>query len=439
MDEENNAQSPDRQGRMVRIGLGMLLLTNFLNFFDRQIISILAEPIKHDLNLSDSQLGLLTGLAFAMLYTILGLPIARWSERGDRRLIISVALMVWSGFTLLSGLVRSYAQLLICRVGVGIGEAGCGPPALSLISEYTPRHRRAMAMAIFMLGAPLGGLAGMSIGGIVASTLGWRSALLIAGAPGVVLAVLLLFVLVEPRRALGPVSLDPAPSWREALHELAAKRSYWFIIFGISLKAFISYGMTAFLGSFFLRNHGPELAALAAGAGLRPMGFTGIALGLITGGMGVFGTLAGGAIADRFGRRDIRAYADIPALAVLFSTPFFLIGLSTDSAVLALAMLAVTGLLNTMWYGPAYSAIQSLVQPRTRATSAAVMMFVSNLVGLGIGPLGIGLVSDLIASSGGLGAAAGLRWSLMIFVMLSLPCAALFWAARRTLRDELVS
>ncbi len=425
-----------------RYALGLLMTIYVLNFLDRQVVSILAEPIKLDLGLADWQLGMMTGLAFAVLYTVLGIPVARYAERGDRPLIITAAVALWSAFTVLCGFAQSFFQLILARIGVGIGESGCTPPALSLIAETVPKEERAFSTAIYMLGAPVGSLLGLAIGGLVADAYGWRVAFMAVGAPGLLFAVAALFTLREPRRQLArrlEMQASEAPTFRDALKELSGKRAYWMVLSGVTLKSFMSYGALAFMGSFFFRNHAAELAGMASQFGLKSAGFLGLALGVTSGLMSIIGTLLGGRLADRFAVRDPRAYAVIPAIGAIAGLPFSLAALMSDSLLLAFALLLVPGLLNALWLGPAYAVIQSLVQPHTRATATAVLLFVANLIGLGLGPVAVGLVSDLLSSVGGFTAASAIRWSMASFALLALPCAFLFWTARKTMREEIVS
>lgn len=426
-----------------RYALWVLLIIYILNFLDRQIVAILAEPIKNELHLADWQLGVMTGLAFALFYTVLGIPIARVAERGNRPLIIAAAVGTWSGFTMLCGMAQSFTQLVLCRVGVGVGEAGCTPPAHSLISDYTPRERRASALAFYSLGTPLGGLFGMVLGGLIGDAWGWRTAFLVAGAPGVMMAIIAALTLREPRRQMLAADLAArraaAPSLREAWTELRSKRAFWLIAFGAAIKAFIGYGAASFLGPFFFRNHADSLADMADGFGLGVAGFLGVALGVILGLTGAVGTWLGGFLADKHGAKDLRAYMSIPAVSTALGIPFYLVGLTADDTTLALLMLAFPPVLNTLWYGPGYAAVQGLVRPQTRATATAVLLLIINLVGLGLGPLGVGIISDLLSGPFGLGKAEGVRWSLVLFTLFGLLASTLFWMARKTLREETVS
>lgn len=422
--------------------LTVLMLIYVLNFLDRQVVSILAEPIKQDLGLHDWQLGMMTGLAFAVLYTFLGLPIARIAERADRPAIIAASVAVWSGFTALCGLAQSFTHLIIARVGVGIGESGCTPPALSLISDYTPREERASAIAFYMLGSPVGSVLGLVAGGLVADAFGWRMAFIAVGLPGLLFALIAIATLAEPRRALRQARQaieDNAPSFGATLKMLLSKRAYCSIVGAVTLKSFISYGSLAFTASFFFRNHETALAEWAGMFGLKSAGLLGLLMGVTTGVTAIAGTMLGGRLADRLGARDLRAYASIPALSTLAAVPFSVAALLVGDLALALGLMLIPGLLGSMWLGPAYAAVQGLVPANSRATATAVMLFVSNLVGLGLGPLAVGLLSDAFAGAGGMGAAEGIRWALVWSSVLVFPCVWLFWTAGRTITGEMES
>ncbi len=426
-----------------RYALTVLLIIYILNFLDRQIVSILAEPIKNELHLADWQLGVMTGLAFALFYTVLGIPIARFAETGDRPRIIAVAAGLWSVFTVACGFAQNFVQLVLCRIGVGIGEAGCTPPAHSLITDYTPKEKRASALAFYSLGIPLGGLLGLAMGGLIADAWGWRTAFLVAGAPGVLIALLAWATLKEPRRQQMNADLAALkasrPDFRTAMAEIRGKRTFWLIAFAAAIKAFIGYGAAAFLAPFFFRNHAAELTVIAGDFGLGLTGFLGVALGIVLGLTGALGTWMGGQLADKYGARDLRAYVAIPAVSTFLGIPFYIAGLLADSAVFALIMFAFPPVLNTLWYGPGFAAVQGLVRPQTRATAVAVLLFIINLLGLGLGPLGVGAVSDFLSGPMGLGSAEGVRWSLMIFILFGALASALFWMARKTIREEMVS
>ena len=422
--------------------VGLLLLAYVFNFMDRQVLAILAEPIKQDMKLADWQIGVMSGPAFALFYTFLGIPIARMAETANRSYIISASVAVWSIFTALCGSAHSFIQFVLFRIGVGVGEAGCTPPALSLLSDYVPKKNRSFAFSIYMAGVPLGGLLGMAVGGLVADSLGWRNAFLVVSIPGVVIAALIALTLREPRaqelKKAGGITTE-RDSFLKVAQILWAKKTYRYIVCAVTMEALFVYGLTAFWGSFFFRNHAEQLEALASTFGLGTAGFLGVALGLALGISGVVGSLSGGLLTDRFSKNDPRAQMSIPAIGALLSTPFYFVVLFTDSAVIALAMLFLPSILNAFWFGPAYAAVQGLVQPSSRATATAVMLFILNLIGLGLGPLIVGFLSDAISGNLGLGPAEGIRWALATFTLLCIPAGALFWISRRTIIAETVT
>ncbi|AAK24456.1 spinster family MFS transporter [Caulobacter vibrioides] len=425
-----------------RYALWVLLIIYTLNFLDRQVVNILAEPIKRDLGLADWQLGMMTGLAFAIFYTVLGIPIARMAETKNRPYIIGISVAVWSAFTVVCGFAQNFWQLILARIGVGVGEAGCTPPAHSLISDYVPKEKRASAIAFYSIGTPLGTLAGMAMGGLVADAYGWRVAFMVAGAPGLLFALIAAFTLVEPRKKLAAEMAARAStqiSFAAALAVLATKKTFWLVALAASIKAFIGYGYAPFIASFFFRVHGPEIAQLAGTFGLKSAGFLGLALGLINGTAGVIGAWLGGVLADRLGAKDLRAYVTVPAIASVVTIPIFVVAMSLDAPMAAIGLLSVNALLATLWYGPVYATAQSIVDPALRATASAVLLLIINLIGLGFGPLIVGLLSDILAGPVGLGEAQGVRWALIISATLGLGAFALFWAARKTIRDEMVS
>ena len=425
-----------------RYALWVLLIIYTLNFLDRQVVNILAEPIKRDLGLADWQLGMMTGLAFAIFYTVLGIPIARMAETKNRPYIIGASVAVWSAFTVLCGFTQNFWQLILMRIGVGVGEAGCTPPAHSLITDYVPKEKRASAIAFYSIGTPLGTLVGMAMGGLVADAYGWRVAFMMAGAPGILFALVAAFTLIEPRRQLAADIAARASaqiSFKAALAVLATKKTFWLVALAASIKAFIGYGYAPFIASFFFRNHGAEIAQLAAGFGLKSAGFLGLALGLIGGTAGVIGAWLGGFLADRLGAKDLRAYVMVPAIASVLTIPIFITAVSLNAPMPAIGLLAINALLGTLWYGPVYATAQSIVEPHMRATASAVLLLVINLIGLGLGPVAVGLLSDVLAGPGGLGEAQGVRWALILSAGLGLVAFGLFWQASKTIREDMVA
>jgi MFS family permease len=428
--------------------LTLLLGIYIVNFLDRQVVNILAEPIKNDLGLSDAQLGLLSGLAFAVFYTFLGIPIARLAERKNRPIIISAAVAAWSGFTVLCGFAQNFTQLVLARIGVGVGEAGCTPPAHSLIADYVPKEKRASALAFYSMGTPIGGLLGLILGGLIADAYGWRAAFFVAGVPGILFAALAFFTLNEPRKQIAAraAQLQAASAgFGETVRELFRKPTFWFIALAAAIKAFIGYGHAPFTASFFLRNHTQEVAGLASSIGgalgyeLKSVGFLGLALGLMGGTAGAFGSILGGWIADKFGAKDLRAYMVAPAIASLVTIPIYITAITIDSAGIALCILTINGLLGTLWYGPVYATGQGVVPPHMRATTAAILLFIINLIGLGLGPLLVGMLSDHFAGPMGMGKGEGVRWALITSASFGVFAFAMFWLARRTIRRDTVS
>lgn len=440
----------------VRYALWMLLIIYTLNFVDRQIVAILAEPIKTDLGLSDAQLGLLGGLAFAFFYTVLGIPIARLAERGNRVGIISTAVVVWSGFTALSGMAQNFAQLLLARIGVGVGEAGCTPPAHSLISDYVSPEKRASALAFYSMGVPVGSAMGFLVGALIAQHFGWRVAFFAVGIPGVILGLIAWKTLVEPRKA----GLVPQPAagqsvtFGAALRELGSKKSYWYAVFAATVVSFLGYGHAYFLPSFLTRVH--EMGLAERGAAMAVMTFV----------AGVAGTLIGGKVADHWAQKDTRAYMIIPAIAWLAGAPFFAAAMFVEGAYASVLLLAIPTLLGSIWYGPVYAAVQGLVQPRTRATAVAIMLFIVNIIGLGFGPTTVGILSDMFATGhfatiapAGAGfadycaktaatageavcaaaQAEGIRWSLLATTSVGVIGLLCFWMASRSIREDLAA
>jgi MFS family permease len=442
------AETPPLSAGYRTYALWLLMFVYTLNFLDRQIVNILAEPIKRDLHLADWQLGMMTGLAFALFYTVLGLPIARLAERSNRPRIIAASIIVWSGFTFLCGQAGGFWQLVLARIGVGVGEAGCTPAAHSLITDYTPRAKRASAIAFYSIGTPLGSLIGLAMGGMIADAYGWRTAFMVAGAPGVLIGLLCFFTLVETRgKLVAQVAARKANQidFRVAIKVLTSKKTFWLIAFAAAIKAFIGYGHAPFTASFFFRNHADQIAELAAsinavtGLSLGPAGTVGIGLSAVAGVAGIFGVWLGGFIADRLGAKDLRAYVIVPAIASLAVIPIYIAAVTVPDARVAFLLLALPAILGSLWYGPVYATAQSIVEPRMRATTAAVLLFIINLVGLGLGPLFVGILSDVFAGPMAMGEAEGLRWALIWSMAFNLIAFALFWMARKTIREEMVS
>jgi MFS family permease len=414
-----------------RTMLWILLIVYIFNFLDRQIVNILAEPIKTDLGLSDTQLGLLAGPAFAVFYALLGIPIARYADKpGTNRVrLISLSLAIWSAMTAVCGLAQNFVQLLFARIGVGVGEAGCTPAAHSLISDSVPPEKRSSAIAFYGLGVPIGSLLGLIIGGIVNDLHGWRVALMLVGLPGLVLALVVLFVMREPRHSRSAEATAAAAaivplSTGEAMREIFASRAFVYILIASSVVAFLGYGKALWTISFFIRSHG--LSTTEAGLSMA------VVLGLA----GVFGTWLGGKMADKFGARDKRHILTFPAFGMAVAAPILFLGYFMEDWRVAVALLIIPTILNSAYYGPAYGCVQGLVRPQARAVAASVMLFGQNLIGLGFGPFLFGVLSDALQPLAG---QESVRWVLYGAAWLGLIPAFFFWRASLRLKAELKS
>ncbi len=415
--------------RSVRVTLWILLIVYIFNFIDRQIVNILAEPIARDLGLSDTQIGLMTGLAFALFYTVLGIPIARFADRSStsRPAVIAVSLAIWSGMTALCGLAQNFSQMLLARIGVGVGEAGCTPPAHSLISDIVPPEKRSSALAFYSLGIPIGTLMGMVIGGILADFVGWREAFLIVGLPGVALALVVWFVLKDPRRSDAQMILrnqnQPAAlPLMDALRVVMSSRAFVLLLFAGSEASFLSYGKTTWTTIFFQRTHD-----------LTP-GEVGLWFGIVGGVGGIVGTVLGGYLADRFGAKNRRHVLSAPAIGMALAVPLALLAYNSPSWPMALVLLFLPTMFNSFYYGPTYSAAQGLVPIRARAIAAATLLFFQNLIGLGLGPLFFGMLSDLLQPAYG---TESVRYVLYGAAFLGLVPAYFFWRCGLRLNEEL--
>ncbi len=403
--------------------LCILVLVYTFNFIDRQIVGILAIPIKEDLGLTDTQLGLMGGLAFALLYTTLAIPIAMAADRMSRTWIMTGALVVWSGMTAVCGMAQNFWQLFFARVGVGIGEAGGVAPAYSLISDFFPPNQRARALSVYSFGIPIGSALGIVFGGIIATLVDWRFAFIVVGAAGIVVAPLFRATVREPVRgafdAKGSVS-SPA-SLTEIMRVLLKKPSFWGLSLAASCSSMMGYGLFFWLPSFFVRSYDVTLlkASLVYGAIL------------LVG--GIAGTWLGGSLADRFGETDRSAYARIPAFAFLATVPFYLVGVLSPTLTISVLVMIVPTALGLAWLGPVISAVQHLVPPNMRATASAIFLFVNNLIGIGIGTLAIGAISDGLQDRFG---DESLRYAILAGTTFYLLAASIFLLTARRLEQD---
>lgn len=374
--------------------LFILVVVYTFNFIDRQIVGILAVPIKAELALSDTQLSLMGGLAFALFYTFLGIPIAMLADRTSRTWIMTIALGVWSAMTALCGFAQNFTQLFLARLGVGIGEAGGVAPAYSLIADYFPQGKRARALSIYSFGIPIGSALGILLGGVLTSYLDWRAAFIIVGVAGLAIAPIFRLTLREPKRGGldGAGAVTSPASLGEVVRTLIHKPSFWGLSFGAASSSMMGYGLIFWLPSFFVRSFGEALPGFFAWmpAFLAPENASSLlyasyfyATILLIG--GVAGIWIGGAMADRYGPEKKAAYAIVPAIAFLTTIPFFIVGVLAPSLWVAFPAFLVLQALSLVWLGPVISAFQHLVQPNMRATASAVFLYINNLVGIGLG------------------------------------------------------
>lgn len=402
--------------------MAFLVVAYTLNFIDRQIVGILAEPIKADLGLSDSELGWMGGTAFALFYTALAIPLAMLADRRDRSWIISLGLALWSGATALCGLAQNFWQLFAARMSVGVGEAAGVAPAYSLISDFYPPEQRARALAIFSLGIPLGSSFGVLFGGLLAARVDWRFAFIAIGLVGVLFAPLFKAVVRDPghgRAEEGP--RGAAPALGLVFRTIAAKPAFWLLGFGAGTASLVSYGLAFWIPSFLARSF--ELGLVE-----RSLAFAAI---LLTGGCA--GIWFGGLAGDRLGNAHPRGYARVPAVAFIITLPAYLLAFSSQSLLAAALLLVIPTALSLMWLGPVVTAITRLVPPEMRATAAALFLFINNLIGLGAGTVVVGAISDALAGRYG---DEALRYSAMATTSLyALAAVLMLLAARRLERD----
>ncbi|MYL98711.1 MFS transporter [Novosphingobium sp. FGD1] len=401
----------------------MLLLVYIFNFVDRQILSILAAPIQADLGLDDAQLGLLGGLAFAILYSTLAVPLAWLADRTSRSWVITGSLVVWSLFTSACALAQGFWHIFLARVGVGVGEAGGVAPSYAVIGEHFPSHRRAFALSVYSLGIPLGSAAGVLAGGYVAQMVDWRTAFLVVGLSGIVLAPLFKLVVRDRAPAVRPAEV-PAIAFGMVARTLARKRAFWLLSFGASSSSMLGYGLMFWLPSLLQRSFGLDL--------VHTSWFIGAVLLL----GGCAGVLLGGILADRLGRADRAWYGRVPAIAFVCAVPLFAGGIWTSSVPLAFMLFLVPQALAYFWLGPVTSAVQHLVEPPARATASALFLLINNLIGLGGGIYALGAVSKALAPVWG---SQSLRYSMLMGLALYLVAAALMTLAGPALRKEWVA
>ncbi|MDX1571917.1 MAG: MFS transporter [Xanthomonadales bacterium] len=404
--------------------LVLLMVVYIFNFIDRQILVILQESIKADMGLSDAQLGILSGFAFAIFYVSFGIPIARWADVGNRRNIVALALAVWSGMTALCGLAQNYLQLVLARIGVGVGEAGGSPPAHSIISDYYPFAERGRALSIYSMGVFLGILVGFLAGGWLDEFFGWRTAFLVVGVPGILLAIVVRLTIREPTRGQSDTVAEVRTDENMfgAVKKLWSLKSFRYASLGAGMLTFVSYGVGNFVPSFLIRSHG------------LTVGEVGTYLALTAGIGGAAGTYLGGWLSDKLGERTPCWYLWIPAVGNFVAVPLMALSLLVDAVELVIALNFAYWITFSTFLAPSIAISHGLVGASRRALASSVLFFVLNLIGLGLGPVSVGLLSDGLSASLGVDS---LRWAMIIACASGVVGACLYLWASRFLMDEL--
>ncbi|MEQ9586507.1 MAG: MFS transporter [Parvibaculaceae bacterium] len=406
--------------------LGLLVLANAVNFIDRTILSILLEPIKLELELTDTQLGFLGGLAFALFYATLGIPIAALADRWRRVNVIAISMVVWSGMTAVCGLATNFAGLLLARIGVGVGEAGASPTSHSLISDYFPPEKRATALAVFSLGIPVGGMIGNFVGGWGAELYGWRTTFMLVGLPGIALALLIFLTLREPIRGMSdPVRKadNSRPKMLTTFRFLWSRLSFRHMALASALHAFVSYGTAVWNAPFLIRTHEMPIAEIGSW------------LGLIAG-IGAIGTFAGGYLGDALANRfnDKRWYMFLSGTSTMIMVPFQLFAYLSGNTSAVIASLFIASMLSGVFLGPSFAIAQALVTSRMRAVASAVLLFVINIIGMGMGPYVVGMLSDWLGAAFN---AESLRYALCVALLANLWATVHYFIAAKSLRQDL--
>lgn len=423
----------EQTAALVRAGIGgvsrryilvMLTLVYVVNYLDRNILNILLPAIKAEFHLTDAALGFLSGTVFAILYATLGVPVAWLADRVNRRNVIAISMLLFSAMTAVSAFAATFMQLVMARIGTGVGEAGTSPSVNSIISDLYEPKERAGALSFYAAGLNVGLLLAFFGGGWIEQTFGWRIAFLAAGIPGLVIAFLFIFTVPEPARGHVEQIKDPgrAPHLPETIRYLWQQRSFRFIAFGTAMASFGGYAGNSFVPVFLARTHHMTASQI---------GFT---LALLFGVVGGFGTYFSGVFADWLGKRDVRWNMRVVFLVILVAIPSFPIYFLSPSLPIALAGAILPTIIGAAYLAPSYAMVQSLVPLRMRAQAAAILLFTLNIIGFGTGPYLVGLESDLLHPMLG---ADSLRWALLSTVSTWLIAAWCFWMASRRLPAEL--
>lgn len=407
------------------ITLALLTITYFFSYMDRQIMSILLEPVKAEFHLADWQMGMLGGLAFAIFYATLGIPVASLSDRMNRRNIIAAALAIWSGFTVACGFAANFVQLLLSRIGVGIGEAGSSPPSHSLISDMYPPEKRAGALAVYSLGVNIGAAAGTIIGGTVAHYYGWRMAFIAVGAPGVLLALLVMLFVTEPKRGESDpdvVVQDHAPTIWDGFVSIFGNRAALHLTAGFTLTSTVGYGLSYWGPAYYIRSF--KFTMLDISIKITPI----LAIA------GIAGVVLGGMLANWCARRwGLWSQSAMIAILKAVALPFAALLYFTTDPWVGLGAYFVSILFASCYLGPTFSLVQTLAPLRMRALWASIILFINNLIGLGLGPTAIGALSDLLHPYYG---DQSLRWALFIGLMATPWAIFHYWRAAVALKQS---
>jgi predicted MFS family arabinose efflux permease len=402
----------------------LLLLLYVSNYADRMILSVLMPALKAEFNVSDGALGFLAGTTFAIFYATLGVPIAMMADRGNRKTIITVAVTVWSVMTAVCGLAQNYWQFAVARIFVGVGEAGGSPPSHAIISDLFAPKNRATALAVYALGVPFGLFVGLYGGAQIAAAYGWRTAFYALGIPGLILAALVLFTIKEPRRGAseGLAAAGQAPTLASTLRHMLQQRSLVHAFTGATITTLVGYAGVQWWPTFVLRSHGLSMADMS------------LFLALVFGVAGGIGTFAGGYFADAFSKHDKRWMPRIVVAATVIGLPFGIAIYLVDSSFLVFALIGVPAAAGAVYLPPTYAMTQGLVEVRMRTVASALLLFIINFIGMGIGPWLAGAISDYLQPTYG---DDSLRYALFLLTFLNIWAAAHYWIAGYYYEDDL--
>jgi predicted MFS family arabinose efflux permease len=409
-------------------GWALFVLTaiSTCGFIDRIVMNVLVQPIKAEFHLTDTQIGLVAGLAFALLNVVLGVWLSRVAERRRRLTLVGIGTILWSLATAACGAATSFATLALARVGVGVGEAFGLPSTQSVVSDYFPRERRTTAISVLLLAPPIGAFLGSAGGGMIAQAWGWRTAFVIASIPGFVLALLVLFTVAEPPRGQhdDPGSGDDiVPPLSAVLRRMWQRHSFRHLLAGSAIASMAGFGVNLFLAAFLARRFGWSVGEAA------------VAAGLLTSAPATLGVIGAGWLADRMARTDARAYGNIPGWSLVLAAPIYILAVTRQTPAAAIGLLALAALFQYCYLGPSQGVFQNQMHPRMRASSTAVIAVVYSLIGGGLGPALVGKLSDHFAIRNG--EVRGLTTALAATALLYLWAAGHFFWGTRRIREEL--